>query len=310
MAWDRQFREGYLAWLGQSRKAWRNGLWVLFAVSLVGVLLAILYRPARYAVWLLAAMAAGSLVLQGVRVLGIVQPKGPSSRTKIQSTFSLSLARTLRTSAPLRAGFRVLMDHVTPAVFVVVLLVGTLLLLNRATFDLTSAAGRFCHGTPGLDLTKEAGAAQAAGVFRTSDMCWPSGLVLEKDHRYEITITTRDGWFDRQTQTDVLGMLSGSPRYILGAPLKRWWSANWFQPIARIGDVGNVEVALEPLDDTDTDRSTLRARIIAEADGELFLFVNDAVLSVPGLTETFMKNNSGTASVKIRRLGLRNSATR
>jgi uncharacterized protein (DUF2235 family) len=310
MAWDRQFREGYLAWLGQSRKAWRNGLWVLFAVSLVGVLLAILYRPARYAVWLLAAMAAGSLLLQGVRVLGIVQPKGASSRTKIQSTFSLSLARTLRTSAPLRAGFRVLMDHVTPAVFVVVLLVGTLLLLNRATFDLTSAAGRFCHGTPGLDLTRETGAAEAADVFRTSDMCWPSGFVLEKDHRYEITITTRDGWFDRQTQTDVLGMLSGSPRYILGAPLKRWWSANWFQPIARIGDVGNVEVALEPLDDTDTDRSTLRARIIAEADGELFLFVNDAVLSVPGLTETFMKNNSGTASVKIRRLGLRNSATR
>jgi hypothetical protein len=243
-------------------------------------------------------------------MLGTVQRKGPSSRTKIQSTFSLSLARVLRTSSPLRVGFRLLTDHVVPAVFVVVLLAGVLLLLNRATFDLTSAAGRFCHGTAGLDLTKETLAAEGAGVFKTSDICWPSGLVLRKDHRYEITITVQDGWFDRQTQTDVLGMLSGSPRYLLGAPLKRWWSANWFQPIARIGDVGNVEVALEPLDDTDTDRSILRTRITAEADGELFLFVNDAVLSIPGLTETFMGNNSGTAIVKIRRLGLRNSAAR
>jgi len=193
-----------------------------------------------------------------------------------------------------------------------VLLAAILLLLNRATFDLTSAAGRFCHGTPGLDLTKETAAAEARGVFHTSDMCWPSGLVLKKGHRYEITITTKDAWFDRQVPVDVPGMPGEGVTYRLGAPLKRWWTADWFQPIARIGDVGNVETALEPLDDGDTaqPRGVLRARLLAEADGELFLFVNDAVLSVPGLTETFMKNNSGTAIVKIRRLGLRGSATR
>ncbi len=87
------------------------------------------------------------------------------------------------------------------------------------------------------------------------------------------------------------------------------WSANWFQPIVRIGDVGNVEGPLEPPDDAaPTDRDSLRARITAEADGELFLYVNDAVISVPGSVDTFMKNNSGTASVKVRRLGMRSSA--
>jgi hypothetical protein len=194
----------------------------------------------------------------------------------------------------------------------VALLAAALLLLNRATFDVTSAAGRFCHGTAGLDLTKEVTDA-TAGVFNTSDMCWGSGLVLKKGHRYEITLVTQEAWSDRGAPTDVLGTPSEGVRYLLGAPLKRWWTANWFQPIARIGDVGNVETALEPVDDeepTPPPRTTLRARITAEADGELFLFVNDAVLGVPGLSATFMKNNSGTALVTVRRVGLRGSASR
>jgi hypothetical protein len=175
----------------------------------------------------------------------------------------------------------------------IVLMVGVLLLLNRVTFDLTSAAGRFCHGTPGLDLTKEVTTVELSG-FRTSDLCWPSGIVLKKGHRYEITIA---------------GLPADGSRQLLLAPLRRWWSADWFQPIARIGDVGNVEKLLEPPDDAaPTDRDTLRARIVAEADGELFLFVNDAVISIPGRADTFMKENPVTDSVKVRRLGLRNAA--
>lgn len=308
MAWNRQFRAGYLAWLDQSRKAWRNSLWTLFAVSMIGVVLAI-FSPMRYAIWLLLALAVGSLLLQAFRVLGTVQRKGTASRTKIQSTFSLSLARALRTSPPLRAGFRVLVDHILPAAFVVVLLVGGLLLLNRATFDLTSAAGRFCHGTPGLDVREDMPFAEARG-FDTSAMCWASGIVMKKGRRYEITLETPGDWLDGQLQTDVLGMPTVGLRHIVASPLKRWWSANWFQPIARIGDVGNVESPLEPLDEVAPDRKVLRARITADADGELFLFVNDAVLSTPGLADTFMKNNSGTASVKVRRLGLRSSTTK
>jgi hypothetical protein len=284
---------------------------VLFAVSTVGVLLAILYTPIRYGAWLLGAMAGGTLLLQAFRVLGARPRTASASRTRIQSTFSLSLARALRTSAPLRFGFRLLTNHVGPAVAVVVLLVGSLALLNRATFDLTSAAGRFCHGTPGLDLTKEV-RAESAGVFDTSDLCWRSGLVLKKGHRYEVVITPAGAWSDGPIATDVLGRPSVGWPYVLAAPLKRVWSANWFQPIAQIGDVGNVEIPLEPLEDADPAQASrvLRARITAEADGELFLFVNDAVLSIPGLSDTFMKNNSGTAVVAVRRLGLRNSAPR
>ena len=40
---------------------------------------------------------------------------------------------------------------------------------------------------------------------------------------------------------------------------------------------------------------TLISDITANATGELFLYVNDAVLTLPGLTDVFYKNNSGRA---------------
>jgi hypothetical protein len=39
----------------------------------------------------------------------------------------------------------------------------------------------------------------------------------------------------------------------------------------------------------------------ATRDGELFIFVNDAVLGVPGLEGVFYSNNVGTADVTITR---------
>ena len=42
--------------------------------------------------------------------------------------------------------------------------------------------------------------------------------------------------------------------------------------------------------------------ITANATGELFLYVNDAVLTLPGLTDVFYKNNSGKAKVTVTRI--------
>jgi hypothetical protein len=41
--------------------------------------------------------------------------------------------------------------------------------------------------------------------------------------------------------------------------------------------------------------------ITADATGELFLYVNDAILTVPGLTDVFYRNNSGSAKVTVTR---------
>src|SRR5215813_13945095 len=42
------------------------------------------------------------------------------------------------------------------------------------------------------------------------------------------------------------GFAADSWRHLSASPLKRWWRENWFQPIARIGEVGNYEHVLQP----------------------------------------------------------------
>ena len=150
-------------------------------------------------------------------------------------------------------------------------------------------------------------------------------------------------WFDQGRRVDVAGFEANDLRHHSATPLKRWWRENWFQPIARIGEVGNYEHVLKPADplpdhfrevptsrghDTRRCRAgsktfglqprrilgasnwpaisashqpnrTLISDITADANGELFLYVNDAVLTLPGLTDMFYKNNSGKAKVTV-----------
>ena len=47
---------------------------------------------------------------------------------------------------------------------------------------------------------------------------------------------------------------------------------------------------------------TLISDITADATGELFLYVNDAVLLLPRLTKVFYENNSGRAKVTVTRM--------
>jgi hypothetical protein len=51
-----------------------------------------------------------------------------------------------------------------------------------------------------------------------------------------------------------------------------------------------------------SDRLVLHSEIRAKSDGELFLYVNDAVLSLPGLSAMFFDNNSGSATLRVERL--------
>ena len=139
----------------------------------------------------------------------------------------------------------------------------------------------------------------------------------------------------------------------------------WFQPVARIGDIGNDEYVLEPVNafkeyiyctdpanssredcggvergdatggqhcacreclrqepQTETDsvrakikkesatellsctptpvaRNQLIAEIRAKTTGELFIYVNDAILMLPGISDVFYSNNSGKGSITV-----------
>lgn len=208
-------------------------------------------------------------------------------------------------------------------------------LLNRAAVTIVGRRGGYCEATPGLDQTQEH-YGPASKPFSIDNFCWASGLVLQQGRRYRITVAIpADGpdWFDYSRHTDVEGYpIEGWDWvHILATPIKRWWTQNWFKPIARIGAGGNDEYPLDPvtplpplppgvphgevvpveqpdhykpIDDASAeaaprrpDRKVLVAEITARSTGELFLYVNDAALAVA--PKFFYTNNYGIAQVTV-----------
>jgi uncharacterized protein (DUF2235 family) len=265
---------------------------------------------------------------------GAAQPKAVSG-------FMLWLARVLRTNGGLRTLFRWGGHTAVPFVFVLLLVAGALFLVNSATFNIANSAGAYCKPTQDPATGKEKLGFAPNGDFRNDQLCWASGLVLEKGQRYLITLSATGNWFDKNMRADPTGFPAGEWIHNAAAPLKRSWSGNWMQTMARIGRFGNDEYLLEPVDDvarwdhacadkarqggsmggvrakispdledelrdcdpTPEDRRVVRSEIVARSDGELFLYVNDAVFGGSShLAKMFVDNNSGTATVEVHRL--------
>ncbi|MGZ9271902.1 MAG: hypothetical protein ACXW6T_22490, partial [Candidatus Binatia bacterium] len=246
-------------------------------------------------------------------------------------------------------GYRFIARTLAPMAFLAVTAALALSVTHRALFDLVSTGGSYCVATPGASALDET---LGEATFRTDSMCHATGLRLIVGRKYRIRLVMDEGvngeWFDKGIRADVAGFSADSIRLYTAAPLKRWWRENWFQPIARIGEVGNYEHVLQPdaplpsvrfkdcrppreelsgldaLKDTPSpapeefkkqqldcearDPKRLRPNrvlisdITANATGELFLYVNDAILMVPGLTNVFYRNNGGSAKVTVTRI--------
>lgn len=340
MAWHRTFRPKYREWCRRSATANRNA--TAFALAVVVVLLAVSATtfprvcktqlskpfPCKYGITPTTfelGIVAGSLAL--LLCWRIYRLRKLSTRY-FPNTCALSIARKLRTNDVFVVWCRALTVHLIPGLVVVIFLVGVALVINRAAFDATMAAGHYCHARPANDHT-------AIPNFQTSDFCWRSGIVLDKGARYQITLSTPGDWFDASERADVGGFPSDSLIHIVAMPLKRYWFENWFKPIARIGELGDDEYVLDPrkpfaahryaghaqtqqahqfpITDSDAvgamekyptppDRFTLSSRITAKSSGELFLYVNDAVLTPPFDTKRFYPNNRGSAVVSVARI--------
>src|SRR5262249_11408167 len=124
--------------------------------------------------------------------------------------------------------------------------------------------------------------------------------------------------------------------------LKRWWRENYFRPVARIGDIGNYDYPLHPVaplpkvdfsacgndgkvkfsgaatdpapeadrlnflkceEDKKIKRNeVLIADITPDSTGELYIYVNDAVLFWDSKDHhKFYRNNNGKAKVTVTR---------
>jgi uncharacterized protein (DUF2235 family) len=214
---------------------------------------------------------------------------------------ALRVARAIRTDKRAIALYNFLRQTALPALFL--LLTGALLLslANKASFEIAGAMGGICSE----------GDNQSTDGFRTADMCWNTGFEVEKGVTYKIGITIRNSsWLDGDNCADVLGVTNEPGRrdafnYYMGTLLKRWWGQPYFKPIARIGRYGAEEYVLEPVrplkDDDRCTNQTMMAKLTPEKTGQLYLYVNDAVIGLPGLFDYFYRppSNKGEASVSV-----------
>ncbi|HWI12841.1 MAG TPA: DUF2235 domain-containing protein, partial [Burkholderiales bacterium] len=166
--------------------------------------------------------------------------------------------------------------------------------VTQILFALMSSAGAVCEP-----------AALVRGRYTPDNVCWGSGVQVKQGVTYRITLAIDEPgrWTDGGIVTGVNGFRREKmtwPMY-LGLPLRRYVAEPWLHPIARIGATGSDEYVLKPVRGQGND-VTLVADITARRSGELFVFVNDAVLPVPDGWQVFYGNNTGSATVRVQAL--------
>jgi hypothetical protein len=112
--------------------------------------------------------------------------------------------------------------------------------ISRSTVIFREGSGDICKNSDKTVLMKlEQGEEAVSDDFTTSQLCWPSGVQLQEGQHYTVRIEMTDpSFFDRAIMTDIAGFKDASWRHLLAWPIRRWWSADWFQPIARNGSTG------------------------------------------------------------------------
>lgn len=261
--------------------------------------------------------------------------------------------------------------YALPVAGVVLLYAAAAVAISNATVTVWEGRGELCRekdykSPPSVML--EPGKAFMRDDFAIDQLCWPSGIQLEQGRHYTLAIEMTDPpFFDQTIMTDIAGFKDVSWRHLLAWPIRRWWTADWFQPIAKIGRTGSEawallsadgdtaieagrditgrkipkhfyededyaarlmelkggEAAKDPsrlavsqkIPDAELPAATkIRAKyklgktyisnFTARSDGELILYVNDAIAAIPfwKTITSFYDNNTGKAKVTIKRL--------
>jgi uncharacterized protein (DUF2235 family) len=255
-----------------------------------------------------------------------------------------------------------------PAIFLTIIFGAGLLAAGRSYYNWRAASGELCERAGSITAVADQ-PAEAPTRFDTKKLCWGSGLWVEKGRKYRIWVDAKDDpWFDQTIMSGVNGFALYNLSHVAALPIRRWYRADWFQPILRIGAEGDAELPLQainvmpaddlprPLDPTnpkdkvnkkpirveETDeaktngdlrgalsklkydepipnallsaarevwrKQELADRMVAEfvaaASGEVFLYVNDAVIPLLPPFTLFYSNNSGTAKVTLQHVPL------
>jgi hypothetical protein len=180
--------------------------------------------------------------------------------------------------------------HVVPFVLAFLMVWYCATLLSHLLFNAVDSTGLFCTRS---ETTTRVDQEIAGKTIDTSSICAPTGLFLREGFRYEITVTMIEPWESEGRPTTPVGYRTSTIQ-----PSKRWRSyatiflrrvlfRPWYRLIARVGDKGVDENFLDPVPVANTSPQAYRDTIKTERSGELFLYVNDAVIGLPWLYDWF-----------------------
>ena len=304
LAWHGDLLPQYRQWLGEMETGVLRGLLSALIVALLLLIGFVVYRASTLAKIELGVFIAILLFVLIWRYTETRALPPEATSPNLRSTTALWIARKLRTNVVLVWFYRAIFRFVVPIAFALGLVVVGALLANRVSFDAWSAAGLVCNDSNEKTIVEKA--ETATTLFTTNSICWPSGLVLHKGKRYRITLTIQSEWKDDDIPTDLHGFTGKTLALRIGLPLRRWWTQNWFKPIVQIGKLGNDQYVLSSPDAAESvppgTAKTAFTEIVARSDGELFVFVNDAVVMIPRWFQSFYDNNHGSGTITVQPL--------
>jgi len=234
---------------------------------------------------------------------------------------AFSCLHDVRESKPYQLALSALKKHVLPFGFGMAAQVGILLISvsvpSRIIFSLMDSIGDFCSTDPSVQATAITPVYSGRLEFSASEDCWSSGLRVEKGATYRVVVNisgTMGSWKDATLEADLLGnMEDHNPVIAISAwPSKRYLWENYYKPVARIRThaenrkAGQDEYVLNPTFLSSKKRyDCLVSDFTAQSSGELFLFVNDAIIyAKPNAVVGTYENNTGKSEVYVKRIAL------
>ena len=204
----------------------------------------------------------------------------------------------LRTSPGYTALHQKLKYSWAPAFFALLFVYLALCLTSHLLYNVQDVAGFTC---PESKRTEGLAKGESRTVeFTPSDLCKATGIAVESSGaRYDIKIeaASREKWTNWLGIQIPVGGFSPTTqpawyhRLLLApfVPLRRELTQDWFRIVLRYGGVGGEEDFVEP----DPEDYVIETRIKPTRKGELFIFVNDAVIGIPRLYDWFYRKNQG-----------------
>lgn len=231
--------------------------------------------------------------------MGLIWRAAPSAPSALPTNWIYRL----RSNRLYMAFHERLKRHWAPALFAIMFVYLGVTFGSHLLYNVQDVAGLTC-----AEDGKAQGLARherATVDFTTASLCSKTGILVDGyGARYLVQVETTAPWYDRDIPSPLGGFYTtDAPRWsqrawlLLGVPLRRELTRPWFRLVLRYGSAGGEEVFLDP----DPEDGKIETVVRPTRSGELFIFVNDAVVGIPGLYDVFYRNNAGTGRLTVQR---------